>query len=146
MRAGVTPGEIKHRLASGALHRVHQGVYRVGHRAPNVEADYLAAVLACGPHAALSGRAAGHLLGLLRAAPPRPQVTVPTLRRVPGVIVRRSRLLRPSDVTTWRGVPVTTVPTTLVDLAGELSPSKLARASHEASVRFGPRRPRSRRS
>jgi hypothetical protein len=46
VRAGVTLGEIKHRLRSGALLREHRGVYRVGHRAPSLEARYLAAVLA----------------------------------------------------------------------------------------------------
>ena len=42
------------------------GVYRVGHRAPSVEARYLAAVWACGDGAVLSGRAAAHLWGLLK--------------------------------------------------------------------------------
>ena len=40
--AGITPAEIKHRVATGALLRQHRGVYRVGHRAPSVEARYLA--------------------------------------------------------------------------------------------------------
>jgi predicted transcriptional regulator of viral defense system len=46
--AGVRDGEIKQRLATGALLRVYRGVYRVGHQAPSVEARYLGAVLACG--------------------------------------------------------------------------------------------------
>jgi hypothetical protein len=48
LRARVTRTEIKWRLRSGALLRESPGVYRVGHRAPSVEARYLAAVLACG--------------------------------------------------------------------------------------------------
>jgi predicted transcriptional regulator of viral defense system len=48
LRAGVTTHEIRHRLRSGALVRVHRGVYRVGHRAPSIEARYLAAVLDAG--------------------------------------------------------------------------------------------------
>ena len=63
--AGVTRHEVEGRLESGALLSVHRGVYRVGHRAPSVEARYLAAVLACGDDACLSGRAAAHVLGLL---------------------------------------------------------------------------------
>ena len=51
---------------NGALLPVYRGVYRVGHRAPSVEARYMAAVLACGEGALLSGRAAARLLGLLR--------------------------------------------------------------------------------
>ena len=45
--AGVTDDEVRHRLDCGALLREHWGVYRVGHRAPSVEARYVAAVFAC---------------------------------------------------------------------------------------------------
>jgi hypothetical protein len=89
--AGLTIAELKHRLAIGALLREHRGVYRVGHRAPSMEARYLAAVLACGNGAVLSGRAAAHLFGLLKGRPPRPEVTTRTERRVPRVVTRRER-------------------------------------------------------
>jgi very-short-patch-repair endonuclease len=102
-----------------------------------VEARYLAAVRACGDGALLSGRAAGHLLGLLGGPAPAPEVTAPTERRVGGVITRRSRTHDPCDATLWRGVPVTTVARTLVDLAAELAIDDLARACHEAGIRFG---------
>jgi hypothetical protein len=41
------------------------------------------------------------------------------------------------DAATWRGIPVTTVPRTLVDLAAVLNEDDLARACHEAEVRHG---------
>jgi hypothetical protein len=63
LRAGVTREEIAERVRTGALLREHRGVYRVGHRAPSLEARYLAATLACGEAACLSGRAAAHLYG-----------------------------------------------------------------------------------
>jgi hypothetical protein len=66
LAAGVTSDEIKHRLSLGAVLREHRSVYRVGHRAPGIEARYLAAVWACGDGAVLSGRAAAHLWGLLK--------------------------------------------------------------------------------
>ena len=135
--ADVTKAEIECRLRTGALLREHRGVYRVGHRAPSVESRYLAAVLACGEGALLSGRAAGHLFGILSGRPPAPEVTAPTERRVKGVKPRRSRRLGPSDRTRWRGVPVTTVARTLVDLAASLPVDELARACHEAGVRHG---------
>ena len=40
------------------------------------------------------------------------------------------------EATTWRGIPVTTVARTLVDLAAVLSADDLARACHEAGVRY----------
>lgn len=135
--AGITYREIDHRLGSGALLREHRGVYRVGHRAASIEARYLAAVLACGDDALLSGRAAGRLWGLLKGAAPPPEVTTRTERRVAGVITTRTRRLDPADATTHRAIPTTTVPFTLVALASQLPSDELARACHEAGVRYG---------
>jgi Transcriptional regulator, AbiEi antitoxin len=135
LEAGLTEQEIKRRVRAGALIREHRGVYRVGHRAPRIEARYLAAVLACGEGALLSGRAAGYLLGLLKGAPPPPEVTAPTERRIDGVRTRRSRRMDARHATTFCGIPVTTVPRTLVDLAAVLTLDELARACHEAGVR-----------
>src|SRR5436190_1161719 len=75
LEAGITPREIARRLGSGVLLAEFRGVYRVGHRAASVEARYMAAVLACGEGAVLSGLAAGHLLGVLKGRPPPPAVT-----------------------------------------------------------------------
>ena len=89
---------------------------------------------ACGDDAVLSGRAAAHLWGLLKGPAPRPEVTAPTKRRVAGVTTHRARRV---ERTTHRGIPVTTVPRTLVDLAAVLSLDALARACHEAGVLHG---------
>jgi hypothetical protein len=129
--------EIRRRLQKKMLLREHPGVYRVGHRAPSVDARYLAAVLACGDGALLSGPAAGHLLGLLKGRAPSPEVTAPTERRIKGIRTRRARRGETNDATTWRAIPVTTVARTLVDLASSLSVDDLARACHEAGVRHG---------
>jgi very-short-patch-repair endonuclease len=135
LAAGVTAQEIRDRVRSGALLREHRGVYRVGHRAPSVEARYLAAVFACGDDACLSGRAAAHLFGLIKGHAPPPEVSTPLKRRVTGVKVRRARI-DASDRASYRGIPITTVPRTLVDLAADLPLDALARACHEAGVRF----------
>jgi very-short-patch-repair endonuclease len=135
--AGVTRQEIRSRLRRGDLIRVHRGVYRVGHQAPSVEATYLAAVLAAGEGALLSGLAAAHLLGLVKGAAPPPEVTARTQRRIEGVKTHRARRAGARDAAVARGVPVTTVPRTLVDISSELSLKALARACHEAGVRYG---------
>jgi very-short-patch-repair endonuclease len=134
--AGVSAAEIEHRLGTGALTREYRGVYRVGHRAPSMEATYLAAVWACGDGAPLSGRAAARLLSILGGPVPAPEVVTPTERRVDGVVTRRSRVLDARDAITWRGIPVTSVARTLVDLAGVLGVDDLARACHEAGIRY----------
>jgi very-short-patch-repair endonuclease len=135
--AGLSAAEIKGRARKGALLREHRGVYRVGHRAPSVEARYLAAVLACGDRALLSGRAAGYLMGLLGGSPPAPEVTAPTERRIEGVRTRRSRRDEVRDAASWRAIPITTVARTLVDLASMLPLDDLACACHEAGIRHG---------
>jgi very-short-patch-repair endonuclease len=134
LQAGVTAGEIKRRLGNGALIRIHRGVFRVGHAAPSLEARYLAAVRSCGPGALLAGRAAGHLFGILKGSVPKPELITQGHPRTSGGVIHRGRL-EASDATTWRGIPVTTIPRTLVDLAGVLSEEALARVVHEAEVR-----------
>jgi hypothetical protein len=134
-KARATRAEIESRLRNGSLIRVHRGVFRVGHVAPSIEATYLAAVLACGEGAQLSGRAAGYLWGILKGRAPIPEVTAPTERRIEGVRTRRSRRIDPRDRAVARGIPVTTVAATVVELARTLSLSALSRACHEAGVR-----------
>lgn len=132
LAAGITESEIKERVRRGALLREHRGVYRVGHRAPSLEARYLAAVKACGEGAALSGLAAAHLLGLTRGTAPAPEVTAPRQRRVPGVLTRRGA--RPAAVRDH--IPVAPPAWILVEIAGRMPENRLARACHEAGVRY----------
>jgi Transcriptional regulator, AbiEi antitoxin len=134
LAAGVSEAGIQRRVRKGTLHVEHPGVYRVGHRAPSVEARYLAGVRACGEGALLSGRAAAYLLSLIKGPPPAPEVTTRTWRRVRGVTTHRGST---RDATEVRGIPVTTVPRTLVDLAATETLDDLARACHEAGVRYG---------
>jgi hypothetical protein len=133
LAAGISSTAIERRVRNGLLIPQYPGVYRVGHAAPSVEASFIAAVKACGEGAVLSGRAAGYLWGLLKGSRPGPEVTAPTERRVTGIATRRSRSVQR---TTFRGIPVTTVARTLVDLAAVLTADELARACHEAGVRY----------
>jgi len=134
LAAGLSAKEVARRARSGALLPEYRGVYRVGHRAPSTEATYLAAVKACGRSAVLSGPAAAHLWRLTKGRPPPPEVTARKEKRVPGLTTRRCRSLEREDRTLWRGIPVTTVPRTLVDLARTLDEEELAKACHEAGV------------
>jgi hypothetical protein len=135
LAAGVTSRQIEVRLARGSLIRVYPGVYRVGHAAPSIEAKYMAAVLACGDGALLMGAAAAHLYGLTGSEAPQPTVKTRSHRRIKGIETHRTR----SDErgTEWRGIPITTVPRTLMDLVPSMKEKDLVRACHEAQVRFG---------
>jgi very-short-patch-repair endonuclease len=133
LAAGVSPEEIRRRIQKGALLVAHRGVYRVGHKAPSIEARYHAAVLSCGDGAVLSGEAAGWLWGIVKGTAPQPEVTSPKDRRIAGVRTRRARR-GATEATTRHGIPITTVPRTLVDLSSLLQLEDLARACHEAGV------------
>src|SRR5256885_12696075 len=63
--AGLGRSAITQRLQARRLHRIHRGVYAVGHKALTHRARWLAAVLACGPGAALSHTDAAALWLLL---------------------------------------------------------------------------------
>ena len=97
----------------------------------------MAAVKACGEGAVLSGLAAAWLWGLLKGSPPRPVVTAPGEHRLPGVTARRRRRVHPNASTHWRGIPITTVPITLIDVSSVLPFDNLAEAVHVAGVRHG---------
>ena len=81
---GVSVAEIRNRLGKGALIPVYRGVNRVGHMAPSVEAGYLAAVRPCGAGALLNGKAAAHVVEIIKGPPPPPEALAPTERRVAG--------------------------------------------------------------
>lgn len=131
---GLGPRGVAHRAARGRLHRLHRGVYAVGHTWLTLEGQSLAALLACGPGAVLSHRSAAAAWGLRRGVPtPIEASTALRGRSAPaGVELHRTRSLPRADVTRARNLPVTTVARTLVDLAGVLTPSALGRAVHEA--------------
>jgi very-short-patch-repair endonuclease len=132
--AGLSSVQVRRRVEKGALIPVHRGVYRVGHCAPSVEATYMAAVRAGGEGALLGRRAAAYLHGLVKGRPPKPELITPTQRRIAGVSTTHCRNLSARDAAIVRGIPVTTVPRTLVDLAAVLPQAELARACHEAGV------------
>ena len=121
----------------GRLHRLYRGVYAVGHAALSREARWLAAVLALGPGAVLSHRSAASLSELRASAATFIDVCVPNAngrRRRDGIRVHRSTTLRPGDVTRRRGIPVTTVARTLVDLAEVVPRRSLERAADQAEI------------
>jgi very-short-patch-repair endonuclease len=130
--AGLTAKQIEVRLRRGTLIRLHRGVYAVGHRRLGRDGILLAAVFAAGRGAVVSHRDAAGLHGIRPARHRTIDVTVDRARQaIEGVRLHRAAL-PPDEVTAIRGVPVTTLARTVVDLAGVLAPDHLRRALHEA--------------
>ncbi len=133
--AGVTKDAISARVRMGILHRIHRGVYAVGHRGLSNEGRWMAAVLACGVGAALSHVSAAHLWRILGPGPGPVHVTVPTgggRKRREGICIHRSRLLSSAETTHRRGIAVTTPARTIRDLRRVASEAVVRRALREA--------------
>jgi very-short-patch-repair endonuclease len=131
---GVPRRAIDSAVKARRLHRLHRGVYGVGHDAVGPRGLELAAVLSCGPEAVASHRMAGSIWGFVRSAP-RYEVTAPRSRaQRDGIVVHRSRRLDAADRAVVDAVPVSSVARTLVDLADVLTEKRLADAVHEAEV------------
>jgi very-short-patch-repair endonuclease len=132
---GLSEKMIKTRIAHGGLIRLHRGVYAVGHRAITIESRWMAAALAHGPLAVLSHRSAGQSWGLYPRSGIEPEVTCPGSERTKkGIVVHRATLMK-DEVGRVRGIPVTSVPRTMFDLAGMLKEREVERAWNEMEVR-----------
>ena len=134
--AGLTDSRIARWIALGHLHRVHGGVYAVGHLAAPFRAHLLAGVLAGGEGAALSHRSAAIHLGLVSGSPKHVDVMVPRSgeRDRDGIRFHRPRVYAPEDRWEFDGIQCTTVARTLVDLAGVLKLYQLERAVEQAEL------------
>jgi very-short-patch-repair endonuclease len=133
---GIGDDAVRARVVLGQMHRIHRGVYALGHLALSTEGRWMAAVLAIGggPRAggavlehwgaAVSHRSALSLWNLLPANQAPSDVIVAgsggRARRI-GIRVHRSLTLVSGDVTLHRGIPVTTPGRTIADLREAIS-------------------------
>jgi very-short-patch-repair endonuclease len=136
LRLGYTGAAIGRAEIAGRLHRIHRGVYSVGHPRISRRGHCLAAVLACGRGALLSHESAAWLWGLLPQLPLLPEVTTPT-RGHPraSLSIHHSTILASTDVALVERIPVTAVPRTLLDLAARPRAKSLERAIERSERR-----------
>jgi very-short-patch-repair endonuclease len=132
---GIDPSAIAYRVRNGRLHRIHRGVYAVGHARLSNEGRWMAAVLAYGGDAVLSHRSAAQLWRLLTPRKGPIDVIVPgrggrDKRR--GIRLHRSTTLTQPQTTRRANIPVTTPARTLEDLRGCATPDELSRARRQA--------------
>jgi very-short-patch-repair endonuclease len=135
--AGLDSTAILRRVRRGLLHRVHPGVYAVGHSCLGIDGRWMAAVLACGRRAVLSHRSAAQLWGLLAVTSQPVEVSIPGgggRKRLPGVQRHRSRTLTDEAIVRHRGIPVTIPARTIADLQRVLPAKQLRAAVRQASV------------
>lgn len=115
--AGWSGGAIEKRTRSGRLHPLYAGVYRVGHGVVSRQGRWMAAVLASGSEAVLSHWSAAALWMIRSNSRSVIDVTTRHKSRTWDGIRRHHKALPPDEVTVEEGIPVTTVPRTILDLA-----------------------------
>jgi predicted transcriptional regulator of viral defense system len=129
---GVGEDAVQHRLAIGRLYPVGHGVYAVGHRALSPKARWMAGVLSSGSGAVLSHRTAATLWGICDTASGPVDVTVSRKSKSSRFVRRHHSVLPDDEVTTHDGIPVTTVPRTVLDFATASSIDQVERAIRQA--------------
>lgn len=135
--AGLSSSTISRRVTKGWLHRIHRGVYAVGHPGISTYGRWMAAVLACGEGAVVSHRSAAVLWGLLSEHDGVVSVSVPReagrSKRV-GIRLNRCRSLTNDQTTRRHGIPVTSPARTIADLRRSVPAWELRRAIRQADV------------
>ena len=132
---GLSDRGIADRVRAGRLHRIHRGVYAVGHKRLSREGRLMAAALACGPGAVLSHATAASIWNLRPTNASKIDITIPSAkgRRGPANIrLRRRPGLLATDVTRKSNLPITTPARTLLDLAATIRAPALNRALEQA--------------
>ncbi|MQA73153.1 MAG: hypothetical protein GEU88_02175 [Solirubrobacterales bacterium] len=135
--AGLSPAGIQRRVAAGRLHRIHRGVYAVGHPGLSERGRWKAATLACGADALLGHRSAAELWGMLSSSDGPIHVSVPGRGgrgRRSGIRIHRPVSL-PGTVRRARdGIPLTSPARTIVDLWRTTAPATVRGAIREAEI------------
>jgi very-short-patch-repair endonuclease len=118
------------------MHRLHRGVYAVGHLSVGRVGALRAALLACGEGSVISHGTAAAFLGLRDQQPTLIDVIVREQagRKIDGIRCRRCRYPRSEEIFVNDGVACTSPSRTLVDSAGMLGTPSLRRAVERAAV------------
>lgn len=131
---GLSDSTIRRRVVSGEWFRVIRGVYRV--YPARDELDTLRSAVAALPNATVSHMSAARIHQLpTPEGPPTVSVHSQTTHTFPGVRVIRCHDLRTPHVGRVSALPVTTVPRTVMDLAGVISRALLQRIVDDAVSR-----------
>jgi hypothetical protein len=122
-------------LEGARLHRVHRGVYALGHTGLSFEGRWMAAVLALGSEAVLSHRSAAMLWRMLEPGDGLVHVTLRGdngRKRRRGIVIHRSSILSADATTVRTGIPVTNPNRTLADLRRGAPRGEYRRALRQA--------------
>jgi hypothetical protein len=132
LELGLGKGLGLRRREGGLLVPLHRGVFALGHERLSREGRWMAAVLACGPGAVLSHFSAGHLWNLCGSSGPAEVLRQSGGGAHRGLRLHQTRRLEPYEVTLEKGIPVTSIERTLLDLAGRMGAKRIERTLVQA--------------
>ncbi|CAN5555926.1 hypothetical protein BH10ACT11_BH10ACT11_16620 [soil metagenome] len=139
---GMSRAGIDRRITRGLLHRRHRGVYVYGREDLSPRGRHRAALMALGPRAVLSHRSAAvHCdLARVRAGPVHVTVWGPQRAGHEGITLHRCAGFDPAETTVYDSLRVTSLPRTLLDIAGSepqrVLDSALVAAHRERTLDF----------
>lgn len=128
---GYSTEAIKHRIAKGRLRPLFRGVYAAGQPDTTQYGWWMAAVLACGPGAAISHTSTAALWRIRPLVRGPIEVSTSRDRCHRGIRTHR-RLLMPPDLALHHNIPVTNPVCTLIDVAPGLTREELEGSVSEA--------------
>lgn len=132
---GLSNSGIDHRVRTGRLHRKYSEVFAVGRPDLPLDGVFLAAVLSCGPRAALSFLSSLRKYELRGGGTYRIDVTAPrSIKPKKGIRLHRPRSLGDVETTELDGIPITTVAQTLLDVAAPVHRMNVGKLLHQAIV------------
>jgi very-short-patch-repair endonuclease len=137
--AGIPAYSVTRRVNAGRLHRIHRGVYAVGHTNLSFEGRCMAAVLALGEGAVVSHRSAAAVWGIVKARAGPIDVTVQGdggRRKRRGIRIHRSHSLIADVWTRRHGIAVTKPARTLRDLR-RVAPQPVFQAAVRRALDLG---------
>lgn len=119
LEAGIGPDAIVYRLQTGRLYVKYRGVYLVGRRFVEPFGEEMAAVLYFRGHAVVSHRSAAWVWGLIDRPGEVSLTTTKARHSRPGLVLHRVTDVHRRDLRVGQGLPLTSPPRTIVDLAGD---------------------------
>ena len=136
--AGVSETTVRRWVGAHILHRIHPGVYAVGHATLTREARWLAGQLACAPDGRITHWTAAMLHNLGAPFDHRPHITLPPSKSARRAGIRPHRSPIPErdclDIGPWRTTNWARAILDCADIANQLQVEELLTAAHDLQI------------
>jgi predicted transcriptional regulator of viral defense system len=135
--AGYSQRQLTYYVRTHRFDRIRPGIYRLTHHPASAHEDLFLAWLQVGPQAVISHESALALYELSDVLPTAVHLTIsPQVSRRHGGLRLHTNHLSTNEITRFEGLPITTVPRTILDVAASgLADELVIQAVHQALER-----------